>query len=106
MLVYMMWSLVFYQVCAVKSPGFGDNRRANLDDIAVFTGGEVRIVETSVYVYSVIYFFKTLFCLLLFNMATVLQVISEDRGITLDKVKAEMLGTAKKVCPSSSCNAL
>ncbi|PKH48437.1 hypothetical protein CRG98_050356, partial [Punica granatum] len=28
------------KVCAVKSPGFGDNRRVNLDDIAVFTGGE------------------------------------------------------------------
>ncbi|KAK4755014.1 hypothetical protein SAY87_008771 [Trapa incisa] len=55
------------KVCAVKSPGFGDNRRANLDDIAVFTGGEV---------------------------------ISEDRGITLVEVKAEMLGTAKKVTVS------
>lgn len=30
------------QVCAVKAPGFGDNRKANLQDIAVLTGGEVR----------------------------------------------------------------
>ncbi|GKF07880.1 chaperonin CPN60-like protein 2, mitochondrial, partial [Tanacetum coccineum] len=30
------------KVCAIKSPGFGDNRRANLEDIAVLTGGEVR----------------------------------------------------------------
>ncbi|CAL4902031.1 unnamed protein product [Urochloa decumbens] len=28
-------------VCAVKAPGFGDNRRHNLDDMAVMTGGEV-----------------------------------------------------------------
>ncbi|GJT78673.1 chaperonin CPN60-like protein 2, mitochondrial [Tanacetum coccineum] len=32
------------QVCAIKSPGFGDNRRANLEDIAVLTGGEGRFV--------------------------------------------------------------
>lgn len=29
-----------------------------------------------------------------------MQVISEDRGLTLDKVQLEMLGTAKKVCIS------
>ncbi|KAL5231384.1 hypothetical protein ABZP36_030160 [Zizania latifolia] len=29
------------KVCAVKAPGFGENRRANLDDMAVLTGGEV-----------------------------------------------------------------
>lgn len=29
------------KVCAVKSPGFGDNRRDNLNDIALLTGGEV-----------------------------------------------------------------
>lgn len=46
----------------MKSPGFGDNRRANLDDVAVFTGGEVTIVETSVSSYSVIFwgFFNNL----------------------------------------------
>lgn len=30
-----------FQVCAIKAPGFGDNRRANLDDLAILTGGEV-----------------------------------------------------------------
>lgn len=29
------------QVCAVKAPGFGDNRKANLMDIATLTGGEM-----------------------------------------------------------------
>lgn len=29
------------KVCAVKAPGFGENRKANLQDIAVLTGGEV-----------------------------------------------------------------
>jgi chaperonin GroEL len=28
-------------VCAVKAPGFGDNRRAMLEDMAVLTGGQV-----------------------------------------------------------------
>eukprot|EP00258_Populus_trichocarpa_P037147 XP_024453166.1 chaperonin CPN60-like 2, mitochondrial [Populus trichocarpa] len=49
------------KVCAI-TPGFGENRQANLDDLAVLTGGEV---------------------------------ISESRGLTLDKVQIEMLGTAK-----------
>ncbi|KMZ75576.1 Chaperonin-60 kDa protein [Zostera marina] len=29
------------KVCAIKSPGFGENRRQNLEDLAIFTGGEV-----------------------------------------------------------------
>jgi chaperonin GroEL len=29
-------------VVAVKAPGFGDNRKANLQDLAVLTGGQVR----------------------------------------------------------------
>lgn len=52
------------KVCAVKAPGFGDNRRANLDDLALLTGGEV---------------------------------ITEEHGLSLNKVKVEMLGMAKKV---------
>uniref|UniRef100_A0A7N0RGV0 Uncharacterized protein n=1 Tax=Kalanchoe fedtschenkoi TaxID=63787 RepID=A0A7N0RGV0_KALFE len=52
------------KVCAIKAPGFGENRRANLEDLAILTGGEV---------------------------------ITEDLGLTLDKVQVEMLGTAKKV---------
>ncbi|XP_061370311.1 chaperonin CPN60-like 2, mitochondrial [Gastrolobium bilobum] len=55
------------KVCAIKAPGFGDSRRANLDDLAILTGGEV---------------------------------ITEDRGLTLDKVQPEMLGSAKKVTVS------
>jgi len=31
-----------HQVAAVKAPGFGDNRKATLQDIAVLTGGQVR----------------------------------------------------------------
>ncbi|XP_026450491.1 chaperonin CPN60-like 2, mitochondrial [Papaver somniferum] len=29
------------KVCAIKSPGFGENRRANLEDLAVLTGGKL-----------------------------------------------------------------
>ncbi|KAJ8451186.1 hypothetical protein Cgig2_013958 [Carnegiea gigantea] len=29
------------QVCAVKAPGFGETRKANLQDLAILTGGEV-----------------------------------------------------------------
>lgn len=29
------------KVCAVKAPGFGDNRKATLQDIAILTGGQV-----------------------------------------------------------------
>jgi len=29
------------KVCAVKAPGFGDRRKAMLEDIAVLTGGHV-----------------------------------------------------------------
>ncbi|KAF6157037.1 hypothetical protein GIB67_041498 [Kingdonia uniflora] len=29
------------KVCAIKAPGFGENRRRNLEDLAVITGGEV-----------------------------------------------------------------
>ncbi|CAI9267570.1 unnamed protein product [Lactuca saligna] len=55
------------KVCAMKAPGFGDNRRANLEDLAVLTGGEV---------------------------------ISEERGLTLNDVQLDKLGTAKKVIVS------
>lgn len=33
------------QVAAVKAPGFGDNRKATLQDIAVLTGGQVSDTE-------------------------------------------------------------
>jgi len=52
------------KVCAVKAPGFGDRRKAMLQDIAVLTGG---------------------------------QVVSEDMGLSLDKVRADSLGSAKRI---------
>ena len=52
------------KVAAVKAPGFGDRRKAMLEDIAILTGG---------------------------------QVISEERGMTLENTTIEMLGTAEKV---------
>jgi chaperonin GroEL len=33
-------------VCAVKAPGFGDRRKAMLDDLAILTGGKVLMEET------------------------------------------------------------
>jgi chaperonin GroEL len=32
---------VHYNIAAVKAPGFGDRRKAMLEDIAVLTGGTV-----------------------------------------------------------------
>ena len=52
------------EVCAVKAPGFGDRRKAMMEDMAVLTGG---------------------------------QFISEDRGIKLENVALEQLGTADRV---------
>ncbi|KAK4840060.1 hypothetical protein QYF36_026983 [Acer negundo] len=56
------------KLCAIKAPGFGENRRANLEDLAILTGGEL---------------------------------ISDDRGVSLDNVKIELFGTAKKVTVSA-----
>ena len=36
------------QICAVKAPGFGDRRKAMLDDIATLTGGKVIAEEVGV----------------------------------------------------------
>ena len=52
------------KVAAVKAPGFGDRRKAMLEDIAVLTGGVV---------------------------------VSEDRGMTLENVTMDMLGSAHKI---------
>jgi chaperonin GroEL len=35
-------------VCAVKAPGFGDRRKAMLDDIAILTGGKAIMEETGI----------------------------------------------------------
>lgn len=34
----------FVQVCAVKAPGFGENRKSSLHDLAILTGGEVSFI--------------------------------------------------------------
>jgi chaperonin GroEL len=52
------------KIAAVKAPGFGDRRKAMLEDIAILTGG---------------------------------QVISEERGFTLENATMDMLGTADKI---------
>jgi chaperonin GroEL len=52
------------KVAAVKAPGFGDRRKAMLEDIAILTGG---------------------------------QVVSEERGLTLENTTMDMLGTAVKI---------
>lgn len=52
------------KIAAVKAPGFGDRRKAMLEDIAILTGG---------------------------------QVISEERGLSLETASLDMLGTAEKV---------
>ena len=52
------------KVCAVKAPGFGDRRKAMLQDIAILTGATV---------------------------------ISEEVGLSLEKVTLDDLGSAKKI---------
>ena len=52
------------KICAVKAPGFGDRRKAMLEDIAVLTGGVV---------------------------------VSEEKGLTLDKATLDMCGTCDKM---------
>ena len=52
------------KIAAVKAPGFGDRRKAMLEDIAILTGG---------------------------------QVISEERGLTLENTTLDMLGKADKI---------
>ena len=52
------------KIAAVKAPGFGDRRKAMLEDIAILTGG---------------------------------QVISEERGFTMENATLDMLGTAEKI---------
>ncbi|MGD8912456.1 MAG: chaperonin GroEL [Candidatus Thiodiazotropha sp.] len=55
------------KVCAVKAPGFGDRRKAMLQDIAILTGASV---------------------------------VSEEVGLSLDKVTLNELGKAKSVLVS------
>ena len=37
----MLYEVITVKVCAVKAPGFGDRRKAMLQDIAILTGGQV-----------------------------------------------------------------
>lgn len=37
------------KICVVKSPSFGDNRKATMQDIAIFTGGQYVAEEAGVY---------------------------------------------------------
>ncbi|KAL5715374.1 hypothetical protein ACHQM5_017202 [Ranunculus cassubicifolius] len=55
------------KICAIKAPGFGENRKASLQDLAVLTGGTL---------------------------------ITEELGMNLDKLDADMVGTCKKVTVS------
>ncbi|EOX94049.1 Heat shock protein 60 isoform 3 [Theobroma cacao] len=55
------------KVCAIKAPGFGENRKAGLQDLAALTGGEV---------------------------------VTEELGLNIEKVGAEVLGSCKKVTVS------
>lgn len=36
--------MVDLQVCAIKAPGFGESRKAIMQDLAVLTGGQVHLV--------------------------------------------------------------
>lgn len=47
----------FLQVCAIKAPGFGENRKSGLQDLAVLTGGQVSFLfaeVTTVLNYSIL----------------------------------------------------
>ena len=83
---------------------------AHLDDLAILTGGEVMQSFTpklisNIYIYThthtynmqSIFLFFSLLYFSFYAKTFIVQVISEDRGLTLDKVQFEMLGTAKKV---------
>lgn len=52
------------KVCAVKAPGFGDDQKEMLEDIAILTGGKI---------------------------------VSEDKGLKLESVDIDVLGSARKV---------
>ena len=56
-------------VCAIKAPGYGDRKTANLEDIAILTGGTV---------------------------------VSATKGLKLEKLTIEMLGTARTVTVSQN----
>lgn len=40
-LIILLMAHGFLKLCAIKAPGFGENRKAGLQDLAILTGGEV-----------------------------------------------------------------
>lgn len=51
------------KVCAIKAPGFGDNRKASLDDLAVLTGAEVESQKQHVVMFVLrFHFYLTSLC--------------------------------------------
>ena len=42
------WRRGTLNACAVKAPGFGDRRKAMMDDIAILTGGKSIMEETGI----------------------------------------------------------
>src|SRR5271156_5262965 len=70
-------------VCAVKAPGFGDRRKAMLDDISILTGGKAIMEETGIKLDSV-----------------KLEDLGRARRITVDKDNTTIIdgaGTSKNI---------
>ncbi|MBS1171161.1 MAG: 60 kDa chaperonin [Burkholderiaceae bacterium] len=61
------------KVCAVKAPGFGDHRKAQLEDIAIVTGGKI---------------------------------VSDETGLTLEKLALDDLGRVRRVEIDKDCCSL
>lgn len=55
----LMW-MSFLQVCAIKAPGFGENRKDGLRDLAVLTGGEVSLPSRISLNLSILWYCMTL----------------------------------------------
>ncbi|KTB57554.1 molecular chaperone GroEL [Pseudomonas viridiflava ICMP 13104] len=76
------------KVAAVKAPGFGDRRKAMLQDIAVLTGGTVISEEIGLSLETLLQDIAVL---------TGGTVISEEIGLSLETTTLEHLGNAKRV---------
>ncbi|KAL5217240.1 hypothetical protein ABZP36_017924 [Zizania latifolia] len=83
------------KVCAVKAPGFGENRKANLQDLAVLTRGEVNQSSVAHFTIS-----KSSYPLYIEFFTFLKQVITEELGMNLENLEPQMLGTCKKVTVS------
>ena len=87
----LMW-MSLLQVCAIKAPGFGENRKSGLQDLAVLTGGEVSLPPCISLNLSILWYHITLIC-----VSFIIQLITDELGMNLEKVDLDMLGTCKKV---------